>query len=128
MYLYSLTLQRATGAVCAVIGSFCGRDAKKAAASGSASEQEIAVARGSTLDFLRPDPEYFDTVPVTSAICVLRSGFLFAASEFGNHALYQFRDIGRDADVESSSAALMETEEGCQPVFFQPRRSRTSFA
>lgn len=41
--------------------------------------------------------------------------------EFGNHALYQFRDIGRDADVESSSATLMETEEGFQPVFFQPR-------
>ncbi|PAN03925.1 hypothetical protein PAHAL_1G029300 [Panicum hallii] len=65
--------------------------------------------------------KYFDTIPVTSAICVLRSGFLFAASEFGNHALYQFRDIGRDADVESSSATLMETEEGFQPVFFQPR-------
>uniref|UniRef100_A0A0E0JVA8 DNA damage-binding protein 1 n=1 Tax=Oryza punctata TaxID=4537 RepID=A0A0E0JVA8_ORYPU len=65
--------------------------------------------------------KYFDTIPVTSAICVLRSGFLFAASEFGNHALYQFRDIGRDVDVESSSATLMETEEGFQPVFFQPR-------
>jgi splicing factor 3B subunit 3 len=65
--------------------------------------------------------KYFDTVPVASAICVLRPRFLFAASEFGNHALYQFRDIGRDADVESSSATLMETEEGFQPVFFQPR-------
>ncbi|KAG2555075.1 hypothetical protein PVAP13_9KG549900 [Panicum virgatum] len=65
--------------------------------------------------------KYFDTIPVASATCVLRSGLLFAASEFGNHALYQFRDIGRDADVESSSATLMETEEGFQPVFFQPR-------
>ncbi|CBI33172.3 unnamed protein product, partial [Vitis vinifera] len=65
--------------------------------------------------------KYFDTIPVTSSMCVLKSGFLFAASEFGNHGLYQFQAIGDDADVESSSASLMETEEGFQPVFFQPR-------
>ncbi|CAL5210272.1 unnamed protein product [Lathyrus oleraceus] len=66
--------------------------------------------------------KYFDTIPVTSSMCVLKSGFLFAASEFGNHALYQFKAIGDDDDVEASSATLMETEEGFQPVFFQPRR------
>ncbi|KAG2723651.1 hypothetical protein I3760_02G179300 [Carya illinoinensis] len=66
--------------------------------------------------------KYFDTIPVTSSMCVLKSGHLFAASEFGNHAFYQFQGIGDDADVESSSATLMETEEGFQPVFFQPRR------
>ncbi|KAK7815628.1 spliceosome-associated protein 130 b [Quercus suber] len=66
--------------------------------------------------------KYFDTIPVTSSMCVLKSGHLFAASEFGNHAFYQFQGIGDDADVESSSASLMETEEGFQPVFFQPRR------
>ena len=38
--------------------------------------------------------KYFDTVPPCSSICVLRTGFLFAASEFGNHALYQFQ-VGR---------------------------------
>lgn len=66
--------------------------------------------------------KYFDTIPVTTSMCVLKSGFLFAASEFGNHSLYQFQAIGDDADVESSSASLMETEEGFQPVFFRPRR------
>ncbi|KAF2295939.1 hypothetical protein GH714_035240 [Hevea brasiliensis] len=65
--------------------------------------------------------KYFDTIPVTASMCVLKSGFLFAASEFGNHALYQFQAIGEEADVEASSATLMETEEGFQPVFFQPR-------
>ncbi|KAM0936757.1 putative transcription factor WD40-like family [Dioscorea sansibarensis] len=65
--------------------------------------------------------KYFDTIPVTSAMCVLKTGFLFAASEFGNHALYQFRAIGDGDDVEASSATLMETEEGFQPLFFQPR-------
>lgn len=66
--------------------------------------------------------KYFDTIPVTSSLCVLKSGFLFAASEFGNHALYQFQAIGDDPDVEASSSTLMETDEGFQPVFFQPRK------
>lgn len=66
--------------------------------------------------------KYFDTIPVTSSLCVLKSGFLFAASEFGNHALYQFQAIGDDPDVEASSATLMETEEGFHPVFFRPRK------
>ncbi len=34
--------------------------------------------------------KYFDTIPPCISICVLKTGFLFAASEFGNHALYQF--------------------------------------
>ncbi|XP_010939835.1 spliceosome-associated protein 130 A [Elaeis guineensis] len=65
--------------------------------------------------------KYFDTIPVTSSMCVLKAGFLFAASEFGNHALYQFQAIGDGDDVEASSATLMETDEGFQPVFFSPR-------
>ena len=35
--------------------------------------------------------KYFDTIPPCTSICVLKTGFLFAASEFGNHALYQFQ-------------------------------------
>ena len=35
--------------------------------------------------------KYFDTLPPCTSVCVLRTGFLFAASEFGNHALYQFQ-------------------------------------
>uniref|UniRef100_A0A7S0MU40 DNA damage-binding protein 1 n=1 Tax=Pyramimonas obovata TaxID=1411642 RepID=A0A7S0MU40_9CHLO len=69
--------------------------------------------------------KYFDTIPTCAAICVLKTGFLFAGSEFGNHAMYQFAGIGdHDDDVESSSATLMETEEGFQPVFFDPRPLR----
>ncbi|KXZ43846.1 hypothetical protein GPECTOR_79g125 [Gonium pectorale] len=66
--------------------------------------------------------KYFDTIPPTASIAVLKTGFLFAASEYGNHALYQFVGTGEDDDdVESSSAALVQTEEGFQPVFFEPR-------
>ena len=35
--------------------------------------------------------KYFDTIPVAAGLSVLRAGFLFAASEFGNHALYRFQ-------------------------------------
>ncbi|VVB05741.1 unnamed protein product [Arabis nemorensis] len=44
MYLYSLTLQQATGIICAINGNFSG-----------GKTQEIAVARGKILDLLRPD-------------------------------------------------------------------------
>lgn len=40
--------------------------------------------------------KYFDTVPVASSLCILKSGFLFVASEFGNHYLYQFQKLGDD--------------------------------
>ncbi|KAG2485365.1 hypothetical protein HYH03_015856 [Edaphochlamys debaryana] len=66
--------------------------------------------------------KYFDTIPPCASIVVLKTGFLFAASEYGNHALYQFVGTGEDDDdVESSSAQLVQTEEGFQPVFFEPR-------
>jgi splicing factor 3B subunit 3 len=38
--------------------------------------------------------KYFDTVPPATSMCVLKTGFLFAASEFGNHYLFQFQGIG----------------------------------
>ena len=28
--------------------------------------------------------KYFDTVPIASSLCILKSGFLFVAAEFGN--------------------------------------------
>ena len=34
--------------------------------------------------------KYFDTLALANSLCVLKTGFLFVASEFGNHALYQF--------------------------------------
>ncbi|KAF8843027.1 hypothetical protein BDN67DRAFT_964913 [Paxillus ammoniavirescens] len=40
--------------------------------------------------------KYFDTVPVATSLCILKSGFLFVASEFGNHCLYQFQKLGDD--------------------------------
>ncbi|KAL3859524.1 hypothetical protein ACJMK2_009740 [Sinanodonta woodiana] len=61
---------------------------------------------------------YFDTVPVATSMCVLKSGFLFLASEFGNHYLYQIAHLGDDDDELFSSAVPLE--EGTT-FFFSPR-------
>ena len=108
MYLYSLTLQRPTGAVCAVIGSFSGRDSKKSNAAGS-STQEIAVARGGTLDLLRPDPE-------TGRLRTLLSVDVFGSIR----SLAQFRLTGATKDylvVGSDSGRLVILE-------YSPDRNR----
>lgn len=66
--------------------------------------------------------KYFDTVPVATSMCVLKTGFLFVASEFGNHYLYQIAHLGDDDDeLEFSSA--MPLEEG-DTFFFAPRQLR----
>ncbi len=43
--------------------------------------------------------KYFDTVPVASGLAILRSGFLFVASEFGSQLLYSFQKLGDDDDL-----------------------------
>ncbi|KZT22240.1 hypothetical protein NEOLEDRAFT_1181118 [Neolentinus lepideus HHB14362 ss-1] len=48
--------------------------------------------------------KYFDTVSVASSLCILKSGFLFVASEFGNHHLYQFQKLGDDDDEPEFSS------------------------
>jgi splicing factor 3B subunit 3 len=61
--------------------------------------------------------KYFDTLPVCISLAVMKTGFLFAASEFGNHNFYQFQSLGDDdEDVEASSA--FETD---GYVYFEPR-------
>ncbi|CAL1266321.1 unnamed protein product [Larinioides sclopetarius] len=63
--------------------------------------------------------KYFDTVPVAASLCVLKTGFLFVASEFGNHYLYQIAHLGDDDDEPEFSSAI-PLEEG-DTFFFGPR-------
>jgi splicing factor 3B subunit 3 len=60
--------------------------------------------------------KYFDTVPVTVSMCVLKTGFLFCSSEFSNHYLFQFQGIGNDDDVETNVSTPAATI-----VHFKPR-------
>ncbi|WAR13629.1 LOW QUALITY PROTEIN: SF3B3-like protein [Mya arenaria] len=63
--------------------------------------------------------KYFDTIPLAASLCVLKSGFLFASSEFGNHNLYQIARLGDDDDEPRFSSAS-PLEEGTT-FFFAPR-------
>ncbi|OLY84346.1 Splicing factor 3B subunit 3 [Smittium mucronatum] len=57
---------------------------------------------GSNVDSLRI--KYFDTIPVANSLCIFRSGFLFCASEFGNHQFYQFENLGDEVDSPEFSS------------------------
>ncbi|XP_072013068.1 splicing factor 3B subunit 3-like [Amphiura filiformis] len=63
--------------------------------------------------------KYFDTVPVSTSMNVLKTGFLFVSAEFGNHFLYQIAHLGDDDDEPEFSSA-MPLEEG-DTFFFAPR-------
>lgn len=42
--------------------------------------------------------KYFETLSPGIELCLLKSGFLFLAAEFGNHTLYQIENLGDDED------------------------------
>ncbi|KAK5664185.1 hypothetical protein OQA88_401 [Cercophora sp. LCS_1] len=67
--------------------------------------------------------KYFDTIPVASSLCILKSGFLFAASEFGNHHFYQFEKLGDDDEEPEFSSDDFPTDAktAYNPVYFYPR-------
>ena len=67
--------------------------------------------------------KYFDTVPLATNLLILKSGFLFIASETGNHHFYQFEKLGDD-DSEpefTSKSYSSELTEPCDPAYFYPR-------
>jgi len=61
--------------------------------------------------------KYFDTVPVASCMCVLKTGYLYIASEFGNHYLFTFKAIGDGDDAPETSNLTPYS----QHVYFTPR-------
>ncbi|KAF5686283.1 pre-mRNA-splicing factor rse-1 [Fusarium circinatum] len=67
---------------------------------------------------------YFDTVPVASNLCILKSGFLFVTAESGNHRFYQFEKLGGDDSEHSVTSDDFPTDPRAvyQPVYFYPRR------
>ncbi|CAG8024344.1 unnamed protein product [Penicillium salamii] len=67
--------------------------------------------------------KYFDTVPVATHLHILRSGFLYVASEGGNHNLYQFEKLGDDdEEIEFSNDSFSaDPTVPSAPIYFQPR-------
>ncbi|KAI9889964.1 MAG: pre-mRNA-splicing factor rse1 [Vezdaea aestivalis] len=67
--------------------------------------------------------KYFDTVPVATSLCILKSGFLFVASETGNHHFYQFEKLGDDDEETEYISDNFPSDplETYKPVYFHPR-------
>jgi len=68
--------------------------------------------------------KYFDTIPVATSLCILKSGFLFVASELGNHQFYQFEKLGdNDGELEFTSDNFSTDPHAYyhQPIYFYPR-------
>jgi len=73
---------------------------------------------------------YFDSIPPSVALVILKTGFLFSASEAGNHNLYQFQGVGDDADSPTATSKQLEGAEadqnvdGVEAVLIEPRALR----
>ncbi|KAK7417916.1 pre-mRNA-splicing factor rse1 [Neonectria magnoliae] len=67
--------------------------------------------------------KYFDTAPVASSLCILKSGFLYVASQFGNYSFYQFEKLGDDdEELEFLSDDFpADPRASYDPVYFHPR-------
>lgn len=66
--------------------------------------------------------KYFDTIPLTVSLNILKSGFLFASCESGNHAFYQFIKLGDDDEEPEHTSDDYVNSRMSQyaPVYFQP--------
>lgn len=67
--------------------------------------------------------KYFDTAPTAANLCILKSGFLYVASQFGNHTFYQFEKLGDDDNEEefSSDDFPVDPRAPYEAVYFYPR-------
>ena len=83
-------------------------------------EDEAGQATG---EVKRLKIKYFDTVPIATTLCILKSGFLFVASETGNHHFYQFEKLGDDDDETEfdSDSFPADPTEPYNPIYFHPR-------
>lgn len=67
--------------------------------------------------------QYFDTVPPATSLCILKSGYLYTATEFGNQMVYKFEKLGDDDDEREFTSEDYDEEAmqfGQKPLF-KPR-------
>lgn len=67
--------------------------------------------------------KYFETLPPATGLNLLKSGFLFVASEFGNHQVYQVENLGDDDDEQPEFQSI-EIEENSPYPEITPRKLR----
>ena len=68
---------------------------------------------------------YFDSIPPATSLSVLKSGYLFSASESSAHSLYQIVGLedGTESDYISSDVAALNDAVQGQLIFFHARRT-----
>jgi len=59
--------------------------------------------------------QYFDTIMPCISLCILKTGFLYAAGEIGSQAYYQFTSTGEDDEFSVNDSASES------PAIFMPR-------
>ncbi|KAF2843800.1 pre-mRNA-splicing factor rse1 [Patellaria atrata CBS 101060] len=67
--------------------------------------------------------KYFDTVPPATNLCILKSGFLYVATENGDQYFYQFEKLGDDDNemVFTSDDYPADTTAPYEAPYFHPR-------
>lgn len=68
--------------------------------------------------------KYFDTVPASTGLMILKSGHLFVSSEFGDQNLYQFEKLGDDdeeTEFHSGEYEMSDEDGNHEPAYFHPR-------
>jgi len=63
--------------------------------------------------------QYYDTVAPSSSLLLLKAGFLFVATEFGNHELYQIDNLGDDDDTQH----VFSSNNSVEPFNARPLRN-----
>jgi len=65
--------------------------------------------------------QYFDTLPPCNSLCIFKTGYLFAGTEFGNQLFLTFEGLGDDEEDPKISDSSMKED---SLVVFYPRKLR----
>ena len=67
--------------------------------------------------------KYFETLPIATSICIMRTGFVYLACESGNPLIYELESLGDDTDdpVFESTQFPVDPLAPYAPPFFKPR-------
>jgi splicing factor 3B subunit 3 len=64
--------------------------------------------------------KYFDTVPPATSLCILKSGYLYTSTEFGNQMVYKFEKLADDdSEIEFTSDDF--NQDSIKKALFTPR-------
>jgi len=67
--------------------------------------------------------QYFDSIPVCTSMAFIKTGFLFCASEAGNHGYYQFLSLGEPDSADLSVNAETEFEDSWPTFELRPLKN-----